>query len=32
MGLLIKKQAMENPKLGLKKIAAKIKEKVSEDL
>jgi len=32
MGLLIKKQVAETPKLGLKKLAAKIKEKVSEDV
>ncbi len=30
MGLLIKNQLTETPKLGLKKLAAKIKEKVSE--
>ena len=29
MGLLIKNQVLETPKLGLKKLAAKIKEKVS---
>ena len=32
MGLLIKNQVAETPKLGLKKLAAKIKEKVSEDV
>jgi hypothetical protein len=30
MGLLIKNQLRETPKLGLKKLAAKIKEKVTE--
>jgi hypothetical protein len=32
MGLLIKKQVSETPKLGLKKLAAIIKGKVSEDV
>lgn len=30
MGMLIKNQVSETPKLGLKKLAAKIKEKVTE--
>jgi transposase len=32
MSLLIKKQALETPKLGLKKLTAKIKENVSDDV
>ena len=31
MGMLIKNQVSETPKLGLKKLAAKIKEKVTEE-
>lgn len=30
MGMLIKKQVLETPKLSLKKLAAKIKEKVTD--
>ena len=30
MGLLIKNQVLETPKLGLKKLASKIKEKIPE--
>lgn len=32
MGLLIKKQVLDTPKLGLKKLTAKIKENVSDDV
>ena len=32
MGLLIKKQVLDTPKLGLKKLTAKIKENVSDEV
>ena len=32
MSLLIKRQALETPKLGLKKLTAKVKESVSDDV
>ena len=32
IGLLIKKQVLDTPKLGLKKLTAKVKESVSDDV